>query len=146
MLKLPMNDFVTIATYDSYIDANFDKHKLEERGILCYLADENAVVNQWVLSNAIGGIKLRVPGNNAQNALTVLEEKMASIPADFLIEPNEPTRDCPKCSSNNTTTEKYSKTIAGFSWLLLGFPVPARLHNSHRCFYCGHVWKTKIRS
>jgi hypothetical protein len=49
-----MNDFVTIATYDDYLTANFDKQKLDEQGIQCYLADEHTVTVKWILKNALG--------------------------------------------------------------------------------------------
>jgi hypothetical protein len=72
-----MNDFVTISTYDDYMTANFDKQKLEEQGINCYLADENTVTVKWILKNALGGIKLRVL--QANKALEVLNSKPEEI-------------------------------------------------------------------
>lgn len=64
-----MRDFITIATYDDYMSANFDKQKLDEQGIYCYLADENTVTMKWILKNALGGIKLRVQAQHAEEAL-----------------------------------------------------------------------------
>ncbi len=120
-----MTDFVTIETYDDYLTANLDKQKLEEQGIECYLADENTVTVQWILKNALGGIKLRVPGQYADKALRVLREKTDETPVDFKLEEKPDDLICPNCGSNNTRTEKYSKAIAGWTWLILGFPVTA---------------------
>lgn len=136
-----MSDFVTITTYNDYLTANLDKQKLDEQGINCYLADENTITLQWTLKNALGGIKLRVPKQIADEAIRILNEKAEEIPTDFKLEEKLNDIICPVCSSNNTGTEKYSKSIMGWSWLLLGFPVTATLIKEHRCFYCGHNWK-----
>lgn len=137
-----MSDFVTIETYDDYLTANFDKQKLEERGIDCYLADENTVTAKWILKNAIGGIKLRVPVQLADEAINILRETNEAIPVDFRVEGDRCDLNCPECDSNNTATEKYSKSIVGWTWLILGFPVTATPIKQHRCFYCGHKWET----
>lgn len=137
-----MNDFITIATYDDYLAANFDKQKLDAQGIHCYLADEYTVTIKWILKDALGGIKLRVPGQQAGKALAILNEKTEEIPVDFKLEEEENDIICPNCASNNTRTEKYSKSIAGWTWLILGFPVTATPIKQHRCFYCGHRWDT----
>jgi DNA-directed RNA polymerase subunit RPC12/RpoP len=137
-----MNDFVTISTYDDYLTANFDKQKLEEQGINCYLADENIVTAKWILKNALGGIKLRVPEQQADEALAVLNSKTEEIAVDFRLDAKADDINCPYCGSNNTGTEKYSKSIAGWTWLILGFPVTATPIKQHRCFYCGHKWET----
>ena len=137
-----MNDFVTIATYDDYLSANFDIQTLEEKGIDCYLADENTVTTKWILKQALGGIKLRVPEQQADEALKILNEKTEAIPVDFTLAEGEGHLICPSCSSNNTATEKYSKAVAGWSWLLLGFPIKATPIKQHRCFYCEHTWET----
>lgn len=137
-----MNDFVTIATYDDYLSANFEKQKLLEHGIDCYLADENTVTIQWTLKNALGGIKLRVPALQTEEAIKVLNEKREALPVDFKLEETENDLICPNCGSNNTATEKYSKSIAGWTWLIIGFPITATPIKHHRCFYCGHKWKS----
>lgn len=136
-----MNDFVTIATYDDYLTATFDKQKLDERGINCYLADENTVTAKWILKNALGGIKLRVPEQEAEEAKNILHEKVDEIEVDFKLDREQKDElVCPNCGSNNTGTEKYSKTIAGWTWLILGFPVTINPIRNHRCFYCSHTW------
>jgi hypothetical protein len=137
-----MNDFVTIATYDDYLTANFDKQKLEEHGIHCYLADENTVTVKWILKNALGGIKLRVPEQQREEALNLLNAPTGQITVDFRVDGKPDDVNCPHCNSNNTGTEKYSKSIAGWTWLILGFPVTATPIKQHRCFYCDHKWES----
>ena len=133
-----MNDFVTITTYDDYVTANFEKQKLEENGITCYLADENTIAIQWTLNNAMGGIKLRVLEEDLEKATKVLNEKSEKLQVDFKIDGSDLI--CPNCGSNNTVTEKYSSSILGLSWLILGFPIITNPKKTSRCFYCEHTW------
>ena len=137
-----MNDFETIEIFDDYLAANFAKQKLEENDIYCYLADENTVTMQWTLKNAMGGIRLRVTTADKEKALKILKEQSEGLTVDHQIESNSGEVICPNCQSNNVGTEKFSKTSIGLTWLLLGFPFPFRLRKDHRCFYCGHQWKT----
>jgi hypothetical protein len=81
---------------------------------------------------------LKVLKEEAKKANKILNEKSEELQVDFEIEDNPLT--CPKCDSNNTVTEKYSKSILGLSWLILGFPIGANPNKTCRCFYCGHVW------
>jgi len=134
-----MGDFVTIAAFDDYVTANFELQKLEAMGMTCYLADENTVTMQWTLSNAMGGIKLRVLESDVEKARQILNEKPEELTADHTIEDSD--LKCPNCGSNNTVEEKYSKSVFVASLLILGFPISVNPIKSCRCFYCGHVWK-----
>jgi hypothetical protein len=138
-----MSDFETIEIFNDYIAANFAKQKLQHHGINCYLADENTVMMQWTLSNAIGGIKLRVLKENKEKAIQILNEEEAALPVDHQIETDGKAElICPRCKSNNTATDKISKKTAAWTWLILGAPLPITIIKSHRCFYCGNQWET----
>lgn len=138
-----MNDFETIESFNNYVDAHFAKQKLEEHEILCYLADENTVAIKWIISNAVGGIKLRVPAADKERAIAILKQKEEAIAIDHTIEIREGDElICPKCQSNNTATERVSKTSIGWSWLVLGVPISLNLIKDHRCFYCGNQWES----
>jgi hypothetical protein len=125
-------------TFDNFVTANFYKQKLEENEIACYLADEYTITVKWILSNAMGGIKLRVLNDEREKAMQIIDEKYEDIQVDFNIDNSELT--CPGCGSNNTMTEKFSRPIAGLSWLILGFPIRFNLRKANRCYYCGHWW------
>jgi hypothetical protein len=88
--------------------------------------------------NAVGGIKLRVQARDADKANEILREEQEQLPVDFEVEGGNV--DCPNCGSNNTAREKYSKSLLGLSWLILGFPIAANVNKTSRCFYCGHTW------
>lgn len=134
-----MTDFQTIMTFDDYVSANLALQRIEERGISGYLADEHTVTSQGILSNALGGIKLRVRKENIIAALHILNGQPDELEVDHWLE-TDGYIVCPSCGSNNTSSDQYSKSAAGWSWLLLGFPLPVKAGSNCRCFYCGHRW------
>ena len=64
--------FVTIRSFDNYIDANIIFAKLQAEDVHCFLVDEYTATINPFLSNAIGGIKLNVPEAEATKARELL--------------------------------------------------------------------------
>ncbi|MTI29386.1 DUF2007 domain-containing protein [Xanthovirga aplysinae] len=138
-----MEKLVTIATFQNPVQANIYKGKLEAANIYCFLADENIVSVNWLFSNAIGGIKLQVAEKDAEKAKLLLEDNPKNAPSpeeDESINPSKNTVQCPKCRSLNIRKEKFSKEVASWSLIFLGFPLPF-FSKTHHCFDCGHEWK-----
>lgn len=88
-----------IATYDNYLLANMTMGLLEENGIICSIKDENTILSDPLLSNAIGGIKLLVAEHQYQRATEVIR----TAENNFLKE-----RACKKCRTNNLQIEEES--------------------------------------
>jgi hypothetical protein len=135
-----VSDFITIATYDNYFSANFDLQKLQGNDLICYLADEHTVTMKWTLSQAMGGISLRILEEDIEKAKAILAERPESVEVDYKVE-SEDNLICPRCGSNNAASENYSMRAIGLSWLLLGFPLPFKIFRKNKCFYCDHVWE-----
>jgi hypothetical protein len=51
---------MTVATFDTLMEAELARSYLEGEGIRCFLADAEMVNTAWYLSGAMGGIKLQV--------------------------------------------------------------------------------------
>jgi hypothetical protein len=119
--------FVTVATFSHSIEAHVARIKLESEGIFCVIADENAVNANWLYSNLLGGVKLRVRPSDLERAKKLLE-----IPSDFNGER------CPKCNSRGIFGRTVKKPLGFWSWLLFNFPLPAKKEWS--CGACGHRW------
>jgi Putative prokaryotic signal transducing protein len=64
---------VTVAQCQLSTEAHAMRIHLEEAGIPVFLADELTVAMDWLLSNAIGGVKVQVPESYAERAAEVLE-------------------------------------------------------------------------
>jgi len=69
----PMDEFVTVATYDKVVDAHIALGRLSAEGIEAQLFDQNMVQMDWLYSIALGGIKLRVSRGDEKAARQVLE-------------------------------------------------------------------------
>jgi len=73
---------VTAATFLSPGEAHVAQNRLQAEGIHAYLADEEAVAMDWMLSNAMGGVKLQVAGTDLERAQGVLAEHAEVEQAD----------------------------------------------------------------
>ena len=71
-------DFVTLRTIHNYFSAHIMLTRLRDSGIHCFLKDEFTVTTDPILSNALGGIKLVVRSEDAQQVeklITTFEEE-----------------------------------------------------------------------
>lgn len=127
-------NFVAVWSYDNYVPAHIAAGRLEEEGIKSWLKDENTVTIDPILSNAIGGIKLMVPEEDAKRAWTLLKE---------LEREHKATTPCPKCGSANielvTTPRKPSNWVSAiFGLFFSSYAMPAE--QVYHCFNCSHEY------
>ena len=69
-----MARFVTVASFGEVPNAEIAKNIIEEAGIKAYLTDSELVTYEWLLSNAIGGVKVQVAEEDAERAYAALAE------------------------------------------------------------------------
>jgi len=130
---------VTLQHFRDIPEALLAKGKLESAGIDCILADGNLVRMDWLLSNAIGGIRLQVRQKDMEFARALLDEP---IPPEFqdeylgetFLQPR-----CPRCYSLDIGFEKLNRFWTYGLWLLLSVPIPIRKAN-WKCYTCGVEW------
>lgn len=67
-------DTVVIKSFDTTFSASILLGRLEHAGITGYLRDEYTVLVNPLLANAIGGVKLAVDVNDAEEAMRILDE------------------------------------------------------------------------
>lgn len=127
-------EFVLLNTYANYVDAHIARGVLEEEGINCWLKDENTVTIDPILTNAIGGIKLMVSGEQAQKAWSLLEAIRKEC------KKNSP---CPKCGSMNvelvSTPRKAINWLSAITTFFLGDYAMA-IDKVYHCFDCGNEY------
>ncbi|MEM1268586.1 MAG: hypothetical protein AAGI08_00935 [Bacteroidota bacterium] len=63
---------VTIARYRTPFEAEIVRGRLESEGLTVQIADAELVIADWLLSNAIGGVRLQVPAIEVEYAQHVL--------------------------------------------------------------------------
>jgi hypothetical protein len=130
---------VTLQTFRDIPAALLAKGMLESAGIECVLADGNLVRMDWLLSNAIGGVRLQVDKLEFDAARAILDEPIpAELTEEDLGEPYTQPR-CPRCSSLDIGFEKIDRFWTYGLWLLLSFPVRVR-KNNWKCYTCSAEW------
>jgi hypothetical protein len=135
----PLDQLVTLRHFRDIPDALLAKGKIESAGIDCSLADGNLVRMDWLWSNAIGGLRLQVRQEDAEDALAILDEP---IPEEFTAEElGEPYTQphCPSCDSLDIGFESLDRFWTYGLWLVLQFPVPVR-KNNWKCYACNAEW------
>lgn len=139
-----MSNWITIRTFDNYIEANIVENVLNEEGIETRMQDENTVTANWLWSNAIGGIKLQIKVEDetvAEDILNRLAEQNAKEQETIgFYESTEgldaQNRICIHCGSKNTKQVLLDKKWSLGSILAFGFPIFFQSKKWH-CFHCG---------
>ncbi|MEO1031247.1 DUF2007 domain-containing protein [Winogradskyella sp.] len=126
--------FVTIARFQYSSEAQIVKGRLEADGIDVFLRDNITIDTDPLVSNAIGGVKLKVRSKDVQKAKAVLN----SI-RKYSINDEGKAIVCPNCGSQHI--EMYS-TITSFKSLfffLVGFisgTLPFSTRYQYKCEDC----------
>ena len=134
---------VTIATFWETWEAHLARDRLLDAGINCFLSGEHFVATYWLLAGADRGIKLKVAGPDAPEAVKILEadEKVqVEKNTDRGLDNQGENEVCPKCQSVNIKYERFSRKVFFLSILLLKFPLPLPTRR-YRCESCGYVWR-----
>jgi len=83
---------VTVATFDQSAQARLAQNAIQSAGIQATVNDESLVAMDWLLSNAVGGVKIQVWEEDADRAVEVLEGQFGADGAGFgaaAIDPEE---------------------------------------------------------
>lgn len=129
---------ITVAQYRDLTEAGLAKSKLEAAGITCFLDNEYTIGANWLYSNALGGVKLNVPEENAEEAKAIIEETTEPVEqeeAEGLL----PESACPACGAAEIETKNYTRKFVALT-LLISLPLFLFLKR-YRCKSCGHRWK-----
>lgn len=131
-------NWITVASFSQPVEAHLARTQLEADGITCVVSDEYLVRMDWLLSNAIGGVKLKVLAWEADRAKEILRPR----PHLVVVADSESEHEmiCPRCRCDDVYYTRYSRRIAGVFIMLLGFLVPWR-DRRWTCKQCGYAWK-----
>lgn len=126
-----MSDLIKFKFYETALEANRDKQILSESDIQSFIANEQTIQSDWLLSQALGGIQLQVFEDDFEKAEKILadyhENDKFALEVEHTVE--NPAFDfvCPKCGSNHIYRDDSSTSFFGISLL-----------SSHKfvCYYC----------
>jgi hypothetical protein len=68
------DELATVAAYDDPVSARLALNHLRAAGLPAVLSDESTVAMDWLLANAIGGIKVQVNPKDVATARRLIEE------------------------------------------------------------------------
>lgn len=122
------DSITTIAVFQYSSEALIIKGKLESENIRVYLADEYTVDTDPLVSNAIGGVKLRVNTSQVETAKAIIRNIDASLLKEEI--------KCSKCGSINFNLKLTFKNIA----LKL---IPINGQFEYKCSDCNSNFKAK---
>jgi hypothetical protein len=133
-------NWITVASFSQPFDAHLARTRLEADGIMCVVSDEYLVRVDWLLSNAIGGVKLMVPAWEADRAKEILRPR----PRLVVVADADSTEEmiCPRCHCDDVYCTRYSPRLAALFVLLFGFLLPWR-YLRWSCKQCGYSWKER---
>ncbi|MGA9529631.1 MAG: DUF2007 domain-containing protein [Terriglobales bacterium] len=131
-------ELVTLRQFRDLPEALLAKGSLESAGIEAHLVDDNMVRLDWFYSNLLGGIKLKVPTEDAGAAKEILDSPMPEIlDVEGVGEYAQPR--CPRCQSLDVVFQELNKLISyGSAWA--GFPLPVT-KKAWTCHQCGNEWE-----
>jgi DNA-directed RNA polymerase subunit RPC12/RpoP len=122
--------FKTLTRFQYSAEAQIIKGRLEAEGIPVFLADHNTIDTDPLVSNAIGGVKLKVYRKQFNQALEILNQI-----GDYALDDHGEIITCPKCHGYNIemfSTVKDLKSFIAFIFKSLTLSVKYR----YRCADC----------
>lgn len=130
-------NLITAASYSTALDAHLAKTRLDSAGVFAVIFDEHTVTMNWLFSDLIGGVKIKVLEDDLESARLILDSDETGVVGEDEVQ--DSWGDCPGCDSKDIV---YIPDKRGtfLSWLFLGFPFfPVR--ERMKCRVCGLIWK-----
>jgi hypothetical protein len=150
--------WITVRTFWEPMAAHLAQAQLEQAQIDSVLLDVNLVATDWLMANAVGGIKLQVRASDLAEADRVLLPEI--VPTATTVGTAETvtaaTTCCPRCSSDEIYQESLWRrpavilligaTVASLGLLLfIVLPWIMALPRNWHCLRCGHEWLSQRR-
>ena len=133
--------FVTVAKYQYSSEAQIAKGRLEADGIPVFLVDNLTIDTDPLVSNAIGGVKLKVYAENEHEAIEILKSiKQYSMDGD-----GHPIS-CPNCKGQHIelfSTITNFKSLLAFLFGLLTMTLPFHTRYKYVCGDCDTEFSAK---
>ena len=127
------SSWITVDRFFHPTEAHIAAGKLESEGIPVFLLGINHASANWLLSNALGGIRLQVPASQVDDARQLLARIEEPSDTDEI--------ECPECGGSDTTAMSNSRKIAFLAVHLFSVPLPWSNSRRH-CQSCGAEWET----
>ncbi|MFT4753241.1 MAG: DNA-directed RNA polymerase subunit RPC12/RpoP [Salibacteraceae bacterium] len=128
--------FTTVAVFTYSSEAKIMQGRLEAEGIPTFLFDDLIIDTDPLVSNAIGGVKLRVDSVNAERAQEILK----SI-SEYSLDNAGKAIECPNCEGNKITYASTIMDVKSLFHFIFGFLIsvlPFYTNYEYTCQDCNH--------
>lgn len=117
--------FVTVAHYHDPIEAHIARGLLASQGIDAHLGDEHLALANWEWRLAVGGVKLRVPQEQAMHARNILR---AAESGEYVLDEDDAEREATaeERALQTPYRESWSSRLAWVALMLFSVPLPWR--------------------
>lgn len=126
--------FSKIAVFQYSSEAQIIKSRLEAEGIEVFLNDQFTVDTDPLVSNAIGGVKLKVWQEDEDKALEILKTI-----SEYSLDDNGQVIECPICGSHKVelfTNVRGFKSMFFFLFSFFTTSLPIYTRYEYRCETC----------
>lgn len=133
--------FKTIARFQYSSEAQIIKGRLEAEGIQVFLTDNLTIDTDPLVSNAIGGVKLKVLSQDAMQAQYILEKI-----DKYSFDDDGKAINCPKCKGEHIQLFSTIKDVKSFFSFVLGVllgTLPLYARHKYRCDDCSFEFDIK---
>lgn len=133
--------FSTVAVFQYSSEAQIIKGRLESDGIDVFLADNLTIDTDPLISNAIGGVKLKVRSTQVVEARQILDSIQP-----YALDDNGNALKCPNCQSTHIELFSTIKDLKSFFWFIFGFlfsSLPFYTKHNYKCEVCGTEFDLK---
>jgi len=120
---------ITVARYTHPTEAHIARMKLESEGVPVFMFSANLASANWLLSGALGGIRLQVPPSELARAREILGN----------MDEGAPSATCPACGSSKVRRARFWWKMAFLSVHFFSIPLPFST-GELKCDECGHEW------
>ncbi len=126
--------FSKIAVFQYSSEAQIIKSRLEAEGVEVFLFDQFTVDTDPLVSNAIGGVKLKVWAEDEAKAVHILK----SI-SEYSLDDEGQEMQCPICGSSKVELESTIRDVRSFLAFIFSFlssSLPIHTQHEYRCDTC----------
>jgi hypothetical protein len=135
----------TVETFTDPIEAHIAKGRLDNEGIPAFIAHENHIWANWMLSHALGGVKVQVSEGNYEVAKAIIYKHINGNFEEDLSEEFDSFEKitCPKCGATNIRSNAtlFSKIMLILTFGLFGI-IYKTSNINHHCESCNFKWQS----
>ncbi len=128
---------ITVARFSTTEEAHLFRLQLASGGVEAFILDEYVIQMDWLISNAIGGVRVQIFEEDLEHCKQIVQEEPVEPDANI-------SAACPFCGSEKTTQKNLTRRLSFLSMFIIGCPLPVS-KNYFICKSCAKSWNENQR-